>query len=355
MNSLQRVQITLDHKQPDRVPVEISMAPDLRRKMKQHLSFDDAQLDQYIANDFAFIGPVFKNPASEIHYADPTIEVTPQDHYLDIYRVPFKKIETQFQTYIDLVGNPPLRQCDSIQELDDFPWPTPNLWDYSNIEADIQAHPQKATWAHSRGFFEIAHFIRGMEEFMMDLALNPDFACRLMDHIAEYLLERTRCILQAAKGKLTICEYNDDVASQNGLLMSPDMWRQFVKPRMARFCDLIHQHGAKVKYHSCGSVRAIIPDLIEIGVDILNPIQPLAQGMDPFELKREFGKDLVFHGGIDIQELLPNADVQQVRDHTQKMIDIVGKDGGYILSGSHCLQADAPAENIIALIEQAKK
>lgn len=190
---------------------------------------------------------------------------------------------------------------------------------------------------------------------MMDLALNPDFTCSLMDHIAEYLLERTRILLETGQGEFTVFEYNDDIASQSSLLVSPDMWRKYNKPRMAKFCDLIHSHGAKVKYHSCGSVCEVIPDLIEIGVDILNPVQPLAQGMDPFELKREFGKDLVFHGGIDIQVLLPHASVELVREQVRKMIDVVGRDGGFILSGSHTLQADAPVQNIIALLEEAKQ
>jgi len=302
-----------------------------------------------------FVGPVFRNPASDICYADPTVEVDGEGNYLDIYRVPFKQVSTQYQTYVELAGQPPLQNCRSIKELEKYPWPRVDLWDYSNIKYDIFACYPKATWGHSRGFFEIANFMCGMEDFMMDLALNPDIACCLMDHIVYYLLERTRCILEQAKDALTIFEYNDDIASQAGLLISPDMWRKYVKPRMTKFCDLIHSYGVKIKYHSCGSIREVISDLIEIGVDILNPVQPLARDMDPFELKREFGKDLVFHGGIDIQNLLPNATAEQVRMCTRKMINVVGRDGGFILSGSHTLQADIPIQNIITLLEEAKQ
>ena len=196
--------------------------------------------------------------------------------------------------------------------------------------------------------------MRGMEDFLTDLALNPDFACALMDHIADYLLERTRRILQAGRGGFVICEYNDDVASQRSLFISPGMWREHIKPRVARFCELIHSFGAKVRYHCCGSVYPIIPDLIEIGVEILHPVQPLATDMDPFRLKAEFGAQLCFHGAIDTQALLPNGSVQEVRRHVRKMIDVVGKDGGYILAGSHSIQADVPVENIIAMIEEAR-
>jgi len=354
MNSLERVQAAIHHQQPDRVPIDLGFAPELWEKLKLELEFDDARLSEWIGNDIVYVEPVFKTAVSEIHYADPTIEVTGQGHYLDIYRVPFRQVKTELQTYVELAGQPPLQHCSSLRELENHPWPKPDWWDYSPIPGALAKNHTKATYGHSRGFFEISHFLRGMEEFMMDLALNPQFAGALMDHIVEYLLERTRIILEQGQGQFTIYEYNDDVASQTSLFMSPDMWRKFNKPRMAKFCNLIHAHGAKVKYHSCGSVRAIIPDLIEIGVDILNPVQPLAQGMDPFELKRLFGKDLVFHGGVDIQNLLPNAPAAEVREHTRRMIGQIGENGGFILSGSHTLQADIPVQNIIAMLEEAK-
>ena len=355
MSSIERLNDTLNHIQPDREPIDLDFAPELCQKLQDALGLNQQQLDEWVGNDLVFVGPVFRNPASQIRYADPTIEITADGHYLDIYHVPFKQVQTEFQAYIDLAGEPPLQHCSSRQELDDHPWPTTDLWGYSNIPCDLNVNQHKATWGHSRGFFEIAHFMRGMEEFMMDLALDPEFACCLMDHIASYLLKKARIILDEAQGRLTIFEYNDDVASQTCLFMSPDMWRLYNKPRMAKFCELIHSHGAKVKYHSCGSVRAIIPDLIEIGVDILNPVQPLATGMNPFELKREFGNHITFHGGMDIQDFLIHATPVEVREHTRKMIDIVGKDGGFILSGSHTLQADTPVENVIALIEEAKR
>ena len=128
----------------------------------------------------------------------------------------------------------------------------------------------------------------------------------------------------------------------------------FVRRQQCWEVYLIHSYGVKVRYHSCGSIYTIIPDLIEIGVDILNPIQPLAADMDPFILKREYGDRLCFHGGIDIQDLLPNASAQEVQCQVRKMIDIMGKEGGYILSGSHTIQADANVDNLIAMIKESK-
>ena len=317
------------------------------------MALNDEDFKSWLGLDIVKIVPKFPSAASDKCYADPTIELTENGHYLDIYRVPFRYVKTELQAYMEPAGLPPLRNCKTIDELNKFPWPNVDMWDYSDIETQIDANSDMAVYGHSRGIFEIAHFMRGMDNFLMDLAADVDFACALMDHIKDYLLERAKLILEAGKGKFDIFEYNDDIASQNSLFISPDMWRKLIKPRLAQFCDLYHSYGAKVKYHSCGSVYPLIPDLIEIGVDILNPVQPLAKDMNPFDLKREFGSRLSFDGGIDIQDLLPNGSIEQVRRHTRRMIDIVGKNGGYILSGSHYIQADTPLENVIAIIEES--
>ena len=135
--------------------------------------------------------------------------------------------------------------------------------------------------------------------------------------------------------------------------MAPETWRRFLKPRMAAFIRMCREYGVAIRYHSCGGIRPIIPDLIEIGVDVLNPVQALAAGMDPAGLKRDFGDRLTFNGGIDTQGLLPNASEEEVRESTRKLIDIVGCDGGLILAPSHVFQDDVPIENIIAVYETA--
>ena len=344
----------MGHVQPDRVPIALDLAPEMRQKLRQRLRLPaDREFLDWTGQDLVQVAPRFPNPASPLAYADPTIEVTAEGHHLDIFRVPFRAVRTEFQTYMELVGRPPLASARTIDELESFPWPRAAAWDYSNIPADLEANAHMATWGHSRGFFEIAHFMRGMDNFLTDMALEPEFACCLMDHIIDYLFERSRRILQAGAGRFAIFEYNDDVASQRSLMISPAMWRRYVKPRMARFCDLARGHGDRLRYHCCGSARAIVPELIEIGVDILNPVQPLAAGMEPFALKRDFGDRLTFDGGIDIQRLLPRATPRQVRDHTRRMIDVVGAGGGYILGGSHAIQADTPVENVIAMVEEA--
>lgn len=353
MNSKERVLAAVAHRQPDRVPISLHFAPEVQSRLQRQLGLDAAGFWQWCGQDIAGVGPRYRKAVSNIGYADPTIEVTRAGVYLDIWRVPFRQVHLDAQTYVELVGQPPLAHAETAADLDRYPWPCSEDWDYSHISEDLAATSAFAVCGHSRGFFEIAHFMRGMEEFLIDMALRPEYSCDLMDRISAYLLARSQRILEAGHGQFTIFEYNDDMASQRGLFLSPSMWRKHIKPRMAPFCDLAHHYGAKLRYHCCGSCREIIDDLIEIGVDILNPVQPLAAGMDPFALKGVFADRIAFDGGIDTQELLPRGSVQDVRSHARKMIDVVGRNGGYILGGSHSIQGDCPNENIVAMVDEA--
>jgi len=353
MTSKERVLAAINHQQPDRIPIGLRYAPEVEQMLLDHFGADKHELDNIVGEDLITIRPQFPSQASELRYADPTIEITDDGELLDIWRVPFKAVQNELQNYVELAGNPPLQDYQEIRELADFPWPTADMWDYSNIDSALNKNSDKGTWGHSRGFFEIAHFMRGMDNFFVDLVINPDFANTLMDYIADYLLEKSGRILKMGKGRFVMFEYNDDVATQQSLMISPHMWREHIKPRMARFCELFHSYGAKVRYHCCGSCYAIIPDLIEIGVDVLNPVQPLALDMDPFNLKKEFGKYLCLHGGVDTQQLLPYSSPEIIYRHVRKLIDVVGKDGGFILGAGHRIQADTPLENILAMVAAA--
>ena len=145
----------------------------------------------------------------------------------------------------------------------------------------------------------------------------------------------------------------DDFGGQQGMLLDPDTWRRIFKPRIRFMFEAFRKAspGIKLAWHSCGSIGPIIPDFIELGLDILNPIQPLARGMDPVCLKENFGRDLVFFGGIDVQELLPHGSPAKIRDEVKRRIEILGKDGGYIVAPAHNIQPDTPVENVSALFE----
>ncbi|NPV46715.1 MAG: hypothetical protein HPY69_07140 [Armatimonadetes bacterium] len=351
MTSRERVIAAIDHRQPDRVPVDFSAHPQTVRRLREYLGLsDDADLTEVFGVDMGGTGPVIKWQASPVCYADPTREVTADGLFIDLWGVGFRRAQTPTGEYIDIAHHPLAGPC-TLADIESHTYMDPDDWDYSRVRAVAEAQADKAVMAHSRGTFEISWFIRGMDGLMLDLALEPARAQALMDRVQERLLERLRRVLEAGGDAIVLAEYNDDVGSQNGLLMSPEMWRQYFRPRVAEVFDLVRRYRCRVRYHCCGSLRAIIPDLIELGLEILNPVQPLAQGMDPVELKREFGRDLTFHGGIDMQDLLPHATVQGVRDHTARLLEVMNQDGGWIACASHSLQPDTPPENIVAMYE----
>jgi len=193
----------------------------------------------------------------------------------------------------------------------------------------------------------------GMQKALLHVYDRPDLIHATIERTADYYYELYDTALQAAEGGIQIIGFGDDFATQRDLLLKPAMWRDFCLEPLARLFSLGKKHGAYVFFHSCGAVRSILPDLIEIGVDILFPIQPNAWGMDHKELKAEFGDRLAFWGGIDVQHLLPFGTPEQVRRAVRERIEVLGAGGGYILSSSHNLLKAFPLENILAMYDEA--
>ncbi|MFC1478990.1 uroporphyrinogen decarboxylase family protein [Planctomycetota bacterium] len=351
MNSKERVRMAIEHREPDRVPLDYYSRPEITKKCMDTLGTEtEEELLQKLGIDQRRIAPVFKGEEAPLRYADPTVSVTEEGIYKDIWGVGFSANDTGSGFYMDLAENP-LSGITSAVELDKHTWPDPDMWDYSSAAAQAESHSDYWVWTHSRGIFEISWFLRGFDNFMVDLMVNPELANALMDRAQDYLFEKARRILETADGSIDMMEYNDDIGSQEGILINPDTWRIMLKPRMAVFIDMCKQFGVKVRYHSCGGYTEIIPDLIEIGLDVLNPVQTRAKGMDPQTLAREFGDQLTFSGGIDTQELLPFASPEEVKAEARMLIDVLGKDGGFILGPSHKFQADVPVENVLAMYE----
>lgn len=351
MTHKERVLTAVAHRQPDRVPVDFSCHPQVSVQLCEYLGLPaNADLRALFGVDMGGAGPSPKRQASPVCYADPTREVTADGLFIDLWGVGFRRAQTPTGEYIDIAYHPLAGPCE-LRDIAAHEYMDPDDWDYSGIRAGAQSQPDHAVMLHCRGTFEIAWFIRGMDGLMLDLALEPAKACSLLDRIQESLVERLRRNLEAVGDAACIVEYNDDVGGQNGLMISPDMWRQYLKPRVAEVFDLIRASGKHVRYHSCGAVRDILPDLIDLGLEILNPVQPLARGMEPTSLKREFGRHLTFHGGIDMQDLLPHATEQEVQEETTRLLGTMNEQGGWIACASHSLQPDTPPGNIVTMYE----
>jgi uroporphyrinogen decarboxylase len=247
----------------------------------------------------------------------------------------------------------PLSKASSKADILAYPFPDP----LAPGRFDI-AREMLAAYGPSHGiigdvetmFFEISWYLTGLEKFLVDLVTEAAYLPVLMDQVMNYIIGAGKMLLSMG---VDILWCGDDFGGQHGMLIDPDVWRQIIKPRIKYMFEEFRSvlPGIKLAWHSCGSIIPIIPDFIDLGLDILNPIQPLAKGMDPVFLKREFGKDLVFFGGIDVQDLLPNGTPEMIRDEVRRRIDILGKDGGYIVAPAHNIQPDTPVENISALFD----
>jgi len=199
--------------------------------------------------------------------------------------------------------------------------------------------------------WERAAFMRGMEELLRDLMLNRRFVEELLRRLSDFLLQTMAILFE--RFEFDAIALSDDYGTQQSLLISPADWRKFIKPRLGEIYGFAKKHERRIFHHSCGNVSSIIGDMIDAGLDILHPIQP--EAMDIFELKREFGAELTFCGGLGTQKLLPGGTVEQVRKEVRKLKELMGAGGGYILEPGITVQGDVPLENLLAMIDEAGK
>jgi uroporphyrinogen decarboxylase len=246
-----------------------------------------------------------------------------------------------------------LDQATTIEELQQHRWPSPDWFDFSEVSTRLDAWQDFAVMASGPSVFQHPTFLRRSDNLLMDMAVAPEMAHWLMDQFTDFYVAFYDRMLTSAQGKIDILRTADDMGMQHSLFISPEMFRTFVKPRVKRLVDLAHSHDVKFMFHSCGAIRPLIDDLIEIGVDILDPLQAAAEGMEPQGLKETYGKRICLHGGICTQYLLPNATPEEVRSEVKRRVAIFGKGGGYILSPCHVLQNDVPTANIVAMVDAA--
>ncbi len=227
----------------------------------------------------------------------------------------------------------------------------------NNIKEFYEVTDYSIMLAVGCNLFETGTFLRGMENFLCDIYIDKKGAKRLLDFLVERYLRLLDRVLKGVGEYVDILQFGDDLGSQTGPFMSPDVFREVFKPRYKKMWDFIHNNsGCKVFLHSCGSNYELIPDLIDAGLDILNPVQTTAKNMEPERLKKEFGKEITFWGGgCNTQYILSTGSPKEVREDVKKRIDIFAKNGGFVFNQIHNILANVPPENVIAMIEAAYK
>ena len=266
-----------------------------------------------------------------------------------------KEVEYSAGGTYDEISYFPLAGKDDIQDIKN--WNAPDLKDmnFSHFPEEAKNHANRAViGVFTHGSYFIATDLRGLENLMIDFALNKKYAHSLIDKISESVFAYLDLMLTQYGDGIDIVYMADDYCSQNAPLFSPELFNEFVTPYLTKIVEKVHKHNKKFLLHCCGAVRPLLPLIIEAGVDMLEPIQIRAEGMEPVGLKRDFGKDLCFYGGVDLQHVLCKGTVGEVKDEVKRLIDILGAGGGYILGPGHTyIQIDAPLDNILAMYETA--
>ena len=344
MNSKQRVLTTIDIKEPDRVPIFVELVPELEQKLYEKYKFKGNELLTFLGNDIV-------NCA--IGVAASWGKIYRDDNEVDEWGIGWKSVKHIHGTYAEIIYKP-LEKA-SFEDLKNYKIPDP---EHDERYSDVIRLKEKFGDLYavmvdlSCTIFELSWYLRGMDNLMMDMLTNKKFVNFLMDKILEFYIPAAKKI---AKINVDIIWIGDDVGMQTGMIISPDLFREFLKERYKLLIDEIKRtnNNVKVAFHSDGYITPIINDLIEVGVDILNPIQPKC--MNPSDIKERFGKDLCFMGTIDEQETLPFGTINDLEKEILERITKVGYNGGLILGPTHNIQNDTSIEKVEYFFNYAKK
>lgn len=342
MTSKERVYKALRKENVDRVPVYMWFHPETVRLVAEYFSIPQ----QYIGE--VFFDDIKQNWVNNNYAMEGIVHERDGETHVDSWGITWEK-----RHFFNQVIRHPLIDS-TLDEVLAYTFP------YSEIERLLQPMNTVANYKDeffigsdvSPCAFEMYWRLRGMERSLLDFAEYPEVTQKMIRRCVDFAVFLSEHVID--KFQLDWLWTGDDVSSQSSMILSPQMWKDFIKPELKRVFDTGKQAGLYTAYHCCGTVRPIIPDLIEIGMDVLNPIQPNCPGMDPAELKREFGSDIAFMGGVDTQRLLPTGSVQDVRTEVRRLIDTMTADGGgFILAASHTIPPETPLDNVFALYEEA--
>ncbi len=330
----------LKGRKPDRVPMDYWATDEVTQKLVQYLGctslkeiYEHLHIDAVIKVKPNYVGPPIPEDA-------------------DIFGCRYRNVNYGTGVYRECICHP-LAEYKTLREIEkNITWPSTELYDYSGISDQIVGYEDYPIQGGGSEPFLDYKNLRGQQQAFADLILNPDIVHFCLDKMFDFCYDNTKLIYEQIPGKVLLSYVAEDLGSQTGLLFSPAHIHEFFIPRMKRMIELAHHHSVYAFFHSDGAIRRIIPDMIEAGVDVLNPIQWKCQGMDREGLKRDFGDKIVFHGGMDNQYTLPFGSEEEVRREVKDNVNILGRDGGYILAPCHNIQPITPICNILALYDE---
>ncbi|MFW5857475.1 MAG: uroporphyrinogen decarboxylase family protein [Planctomycetota bacterium] len=342
MNRRERILAAIEHKPVDRVPTDIWATGEVWAKLRAHFGEGVDVVQALGVDGFAGGMPAYVGPPAPDADTDP------------IWGMRFQDVRYETGVYREQTVHP-LADAESIDDLEAFRWPDPAWFDCSDLRERLAAAKvHQAVQIGYMAIFYLHNQLRGLEQSLVDPVLDPELTHHMLGRMADFLYAQHRRIFEAAGDCIDVTQVTDDYGSQTGPLIGLETFRTFYLPHIRRFVDLAHEFGIKVFHHDDGAMAAFLPDLVDAGIEILNPLQWTCPGMELDGLKRDWGARLCFHGAVENQRILPFGTPEEVRVEVRKCIDLLAADGtGYILAPCHNLQANTPVENILALYDEA--
>ncbi len=347
MNSRERMLAVINHQPVDRIPTDIWATGEVFTKLREHFGEGVDVFSELHIDGMAGVGA---------DYAGPVLPTMPKGEGIDMWGSKTRRAEHAGGTYDEQYFYP-LADAATMDDLDKYPWPSADWFDYSKMKE--KAEELRKTKVVSCGYMAPFYFhnnLRGLELSLVDLIAEPELAHETIRRISDFFYEHHKRMFEACDGLIDLTQVTDDLGSQAGPMISLETYKEFYAPHHRRLIRLCKDFGLKVFHHDDGSNRIFLPMLVEMGVDILNPVQWTCPGMDMVELKAEFGKKVCFHGAVENQRILPFGTPDEVRAEVRHCIDSLASDKtGYILAPCHNLQGITPVENILAMYDEAWK
>ena len=345
MNARERMRAAIDRQPVDRIPTDIWATPEVWAMLRDHFGSEALAITALHIDGFRSV---------DAEYVGPRLPPVPPDEVVDYWGIRRRWIHHAGGRYDEQYFYP-LAFAQTIDDLDRYCWPQADWFDYAQMHA--QATERHKTHLVKCGYmapFYYHNLLRGLEQSLIDPWLDPEFTHVLVQRISDFFYDYHRRMFIACEGLIDVAEVTDDLGSQHGPLISPQQYETFYAPHHKRFIDLCHEFGINVFHHDDGAIRPFLPLLVEMGIDILNPVQWTCPGMDMAELKRDFGDQVCFHGAVDNQRVMPFGTPEDVRAEVRHCIDALASDGtGYILAPCHNLQGHTPLANILAMYDEA--
>jgi uroporphyrinogen decarboxylase len=347
MNHRERILAAIRHQPVDRLPTDIWATQEVWQQLHAHFQVDTrlAVYDRLGIDGIFSVLPPYVGP-------EPRRE---EGYWENEWGMGYRLQEYATGAYSEQVHFP-LAGAESIADLQAYGWPSPDWYDYDALPEMIAQYPGRAIDCGYTAILYWHNQLRGLELSLMDPLLRPDSTRYLIERVSEFFIEFHRRCFEATRGLADITQVTDDLGSQHGLLISPQVFEQFYRAPMQRAIDLAKSFDRYVFHHDDGDLRPLLPTLAQMGIDILNPIQWRCGDWDLAALKREYGSRLCFHGGIDNQQTFPFGIPDDVRAEVKRLVAALGSDRtGFIVAPCHNLQANTPVENIVAAYEAARE